>query len=244
MTTKRPLPSGEAPSRVDLDAMRGLVDDHPVVRHRFLERFRQGGWSKSQVRRWAGQQFYFSLSLPSAFAALHARIPDRLWQRKRRLVHLLALETFGSEEPDAHSHHFVELCAFLEIDVAELARRDPQPYTAAYVQLRLEICLDQARPIHVGLAAIAFGNEFLNVHIYRAYRGGIHLIPGCERAPIGYFDAHLKDEESDARVFTDLLAELVTGPEDLRAARAGVLELLDARVKFFEALYQDLASDD
>ena len=228
----------------ELGALRELVDTHPVVRHRFLERFRRAQWSKVQIRRWAEQQFYFSLSLPSAFAALHARIPDRLWQHKRKLVHLLALEAFGSEEAGAHSHHFLELCAFLGIDVAALTLRDPQPYTAAYVQLRLELCLDRARPIHVGLAAIAFGNEFLNIHIYRAYREGIRAIPGCERAPTGYFDAHLEDEESDTDVFTALLAETVTRPDDIAAARRGVLERLDARVTFFDALYQDLASDD
>lgn len=232
----------DADSRKDLNALRHLVDDHPVVQHPFLQRFRAGRWSRTQVRFWAEQQFYFSISLPSAFAALYARVPDRCWKAKRQLVKLLSVEAWGSDDLRCHSHHFVEFCNFFEIDVERLTEEAPRPYTQVYLQQRLAICLDSQRPVAVGLAAIALGNEILNLHIYRAYRDGIHRIPGCEDCPTGYFDAHLCDEEADAKVFADLFSAVADSATDFEAARAGLLELLDARVAFFDALCRDLES--
>lgn len=230
----------EGDGRFDLNSLRGLVDAHLVVRHSFLRRFRAGRWSRPQVRFWAEQQFYFSISLPSAFAAIYARVPDRCWKEKRELVKLLSAEAWGSDGLRCHSHYFVELCQFLEVDIQQLTKRTPRPYTDAYLQLRLAICLEPHRPIAQGLAAIAIGNEILNLYIYRAYRDGIHKIPGCEDCPTGYFDAHLNDEEADAEVFRRLFDATVSTDAEFRAAGAGLLELLDARVTFFDALTCDL----
>jgi pyrroloquinoline quinone (PQQ) biosynthesis protein C len=228
----------------DLNALRPLLDAHPVTNHPFLVYFREARWTRAQVRFWAEQQFYFSISLPSAFAAIYARAPDRCWKEKRELVKLLSVEAWGLDDFRCHSHYFIELCRFLDLDIAQLTQQRPRPYTEAYLQLRLAICLDAVRPVSQGLAAIAIGNEILNLYVYRAYRDGIHKIRGCEDCPTGYFDAHLNDEEADAEIFAKLFAAVVSSESDFDAAQAGLLELLDGRVTFLDALCDDLRSVD
>lgn len=228
--------SGLAPILIGL---RALVDSHPVLAHPFLSTFRSGSLSRSQLDLWAGQQFFFSISLPSAFAALYARIPDieRLWKDKCDLAELFKVEAWGTRETGHHSRHFIKLCDFLGINVDDL---EAKPYTERYIASRLEMCLNAARHIGQGLAGIGFGNEFLNLHIFRAYREGINKIPGCENCPTGYFDAHLRDEENDSRSFQALFNKLVTTEEEYYLAQQGLLELLDKRNEFFNDLWEDL----
>jgi hypothetical protein len=103
------------------------------------------------------------------------------------------------------------------------------------------MCLNADRHIGQGLAAIGFGNEILNLHIFHAYREGINKIPGFESCPTGYFDAHLRDEENDSRIFQALFSKLVTTEEEYYLAQQGLLELLDKRNGFFNDLWEDLS---
>jgi pyrroloquinoline quinone (PQQ) biosynthesis protein C len=225
-----------------LDLLRPILDSHRIRSHEFLVRFRDGQWSRQQGKTWVEQQFYFSISLPSAFAALYARIPDRFWHEKRAIVELLDVEAWGNPGLRCHSHHFRELAEFFGTDVAALSIRQPKQYTADYLKLRLDLCLNTDRPIAEGLAALALGNEILNLHLYSCYREGIHKIAGCEQCPTGYFDAHLSDEEEDAKVFARLFDAVVVTEQEYSAAQKALLEILDARLNYMDSLVADLNS--
>jgi len=216
------------------------VSSHPVINHEFLQRFEAGKFDIGQLQFWATQQFFFSISLPSAFAALYARVPNEFWKQKRHLVDLLKVEAWGSNETGCHSKHFIGLCQHLEIAVVKLTDRDCRPYTREYIDFRLELCLDPFRHLGEGLAAIAWGNELLNLHIFDAYRKGIGRIPGMQSCPTGYFDAHLQDEEHDAAVFQTLFRLTVKTDAEFQLAQRALIDLLDARVKFLDALLADL----
>ena len=163
-TATRKLTHGNRRSSIpSLLELGSLVDTHPVVSHCFLAAFSGGSLTKAQIRFWAVQQFFFSISLPSAFAALYARIPDRFWKEKRLLVDLLKVETWGSKDTACHSRHFMEFCSFLEINLDKLSEADAQPYTQRYLAARLEVCLNQNRHLGQGLAAIGLGNEALQL---------------------------------------------------------------------------------
>jgi hypothetical protein len=98
--------------------------------------------------------------LPGDPAALGAfRFSRFCWRQKRALVELLQIEAWGSRNARCHRHHFLELCAFLDIDVEALTSQEPKAYTQAYLERRLALCLDPSRPVVQGLAAIALGNE-------------------------------------------------------------------------------------
>lgn len=222
-------------------ALKSLLRQHPVISHEFLNAFRHGHLSKAHVKFWTVQQFFFSISLPSAFAALYARIPDHLWKKKRELVELLKVEAWGSKESGGHSGHFREFAEFLGIDLDQIQSSDARPYTRRYIEARLRMCLSPHGHLGGGLAAIGLGNEALNLYIFEAYREGIHKIPGLERCPTGYLDAHLRDEGDDSRVFLNLYEELVDTETEHEAARRSLLELLDMRVTFLDELSADLA---
>ena len=222
----------------NLQKLHEILWSHPVRHHPFLESFKAGRLTKAQVRYWFEQQFYFSVSLPSAFAALYARIPDASWKEKRKIIDLLNIEAWGATDLECHSHYFTEFAEYLGIDLAKLATTTPKPYVEDYRKLRFTFCLE--RPLVQGLAAIAFGNELLNMTIYQAYHDGIHKIPGLESCPSGYFDAHMRDETDDCNIFADLLKTLATKEEDWLLAETGLKELLDKRVIFFDRLMEDL----
>lgn len=228
------------PFRVDWDGIRRIVDVHPVVSHPFLCAFESGRLTKPQARFWVVQQFFFSVSLPSAFAAIYARVPDKWWKEKRALLDLLRVEAWGSRDYGSHSRHFMELCEYLEIDVEGLSEADAKDYTQRYVASRLDICLDTCRPLGQALLAIGLGNEVLNLFIFRAYRNGIRKIYGMEKCPTGYFDAHLQDESRDAQVFLDLFARVATSAEEQVIAQGGLRELLDKRLIYLDALWADV----
>ncbi len=220
-----------------LEKMKSVVEKHQVVRHPFLKAFAGGRLTFDQVRRWAEQQFYFSISLPSAFAALYARVDDRFWMEKRPLVGLINIEAWATGGPEAHSTFFIELARFLDLNLPELTSRPPKVYTRQYITARLNLCLD--RPIVQGLAAIALANEILNLYIFDVYRQGIQKCVGLG-CPTGYFDAHIRDEESDFRVFQSLFDVIAQGENDLRFAEMAVSELLNERIVFLDALSKDL----
>jgi hypothetical protein len=238
------FPTNESPDMVgswfkELDQ---IVVYHPVIGHEFLRQFSLGEFVREQLQLWAKQQFFFSISLPSAFAALYARVPDGFWKEKRHLVELLKVEAWGSTETGCHSRHFIELCDYLGIDVVSLQDTDCTQYTRDYLNLRLELCLSPSRHLGEGLASIAWGNELLNMHIFGAYQTGMKLGVSTHNCPPGYFDAHLRDEEHDAAVFQDLFRLTVTTDAEFNAARSALTMLLDARVRFFDALLADLNS--
>jgi pyrroloquinoline quinone (PQQ) biosynthesis protein C len=223
-----------------LDTLKSVVGEHAVIQHRFFSAFRNGEITKEQVVRWLEQQFYFSISLPSAFAAIYARTPDKFWQVKRSLVPLLDLEAWGSEDNDAHSNAFKKVTDFLQIDIQKLTEQEPKQYTNDYVSFRFNICFDSHRSIGEGLTAIALGNEVLNLYLYKAYREGIHKISGLENCPTDYFDAHLDDEEADFKIFAELFENLNLDSEEKERAKIALIELLDHRVTFLDHLSQDI----
>lgn len=220
--------------------MKVVVESHPVVNHQFLEAFRKGKLTKEQVHKWFVQQFFFSRSLPSCFAALYARVDNRFWKEKRALVDLLDVEAWGSTNATCHSGYFVELGAFLGVDLSAVTEEQMRPYTANYLAFRLDLCLNPSRSLGQGLAAIALANEVVNLSIFQAYREGINKIPGLETCPTGYFDAHLRDEQHDFEVFAQLYELMAKTLEDRRAAQRAVIRLLNKRKFFFDYLYQDL----
>lgn len=224
-----------------LNQIKSIPAKHPVIHHPFLEAFREGKLSVAQVKAWVEQQFYFSISLPSVFAALYARIPNQFWAEKRALVDLIKVEAWGSEDSH-HSQHFKELCNFLKIDLQQLTKQAPKPYTKDYLDYRLQLCLDPQRSLSDGLASIAIGNELLNLFLFKAYRQGIQKISGLEHCPTGYFEVHLADEHKDYMVFSQLFELISQAEMDLVSAKLALEQLLDQRVKFFDALYQDISA--
>lgn len=218
-----------------LEALKPIVNNHEVVTHPFLRAFAAGRLSKEQVVLWCTQQFYFSLSLPRCFAALYARFPERHWQQTGKLSDVLHTEAWGSTAHDAHSAFFQEVATYLNIDVDRLAVQVPEDFTTQYIEQRFAVCTDPNIHVSQGLAAIALGNEHLNLHIFRSYRAGIHRVKGLEDCPTGYFDAHLRDEAADFAVFQELF-DLMTTPELTQQAETTLKKLLDQRVEFFDAL--------
>lgn len=222
------------------EQMKSIVYNHDVATHQFLETFRRGKLTQEQFKLWLSEQFHFSISLPSAFGAIYARLPNRFWKEKRPLVELMNVEAWGSEEEGAHSGYFKELCEFVSLDIDELTQQYPKEYTREYLDLRLDMCLNPQWSVGVGLTCIGVGNEELNRILFQAYYEGINHIPGLEHCPTGYLKAHVDDEEADSLIFAKLYGLVVKTDAERQQAERGLIQLLDGRNLFFDNLSQDL----
>jgi hypothetical protein len=222
---------------MSLTKFRHIVENHPVTTHPFLEAFRTGALSVDDVKYWLSQQYRFSIQLANCFAALYAKIPHEWWGRKAALVNLITVEAWKptNDSQECHSSHFSELCDFLCFDPSSVPEAS---YTKRFLKHRLSLCLSY--PVTHGIASIALGNELLNMSIFRAYRDGIHKIPGLEGCPTGYFDTHLRDEEADFAIFDELYGLVDDGTEEIERT---LTKLLDHRSRYFDQLFADLKKD-
>jgi len=222
--------------------MMELVNAHPVVSHPFLKRFREGTLTREQVQRWAQEQFYFSLSFPDTLAILFARIPITNIREKRKLLDMLNQEARGGKDPDSHEAYLEQFITFLGLDGGVLLQQQPKWYTQQFIRKRQEICLQ--RPIEESLAALAIGNEILNLTIFNAYAHGINKVQELNNCPKDYFEAHLHDEQEDFDRLADAF-ESITRKNKIEEdrIRSAIIEMLDARKQYFDELLMDLESD-
>lgn len=213
-----------------------LIENHPVIHHPFLEDFSSGRVGMEEVRTWASQQYFHLLTLPNCFASLYARIPLPLWKEKQGLVRVLQGEVPHSPSRASHYSLFEALSSFLQIDLDALRKNGPAPYTARFVERRMELCHSSHYPVEMGLAAIGWGNEIVNLHLFEHYRKGFEIIPGLKKAPREYILAHLEEEGPDSLVFQGLLNRMIEEGASYSAMREGIQFLLDWRMDYFDGL--------
>ena len=217
-----------------LKSLQYLIDETPLLQHPLLTSFADLG--KSQVKSWAREQYYLSLSFADTLATLFARVPFEYVTEKRRLAEMFYREVRGGDDPRSHEAEFAAMASFLELDLEQLQQEKPKRYTQQFIDERLALC--SQKPIAQSLAAMALGNEYLNLSIFKAYRDGIVKVLDLESCPLGYFDAHLHDEYDDFKIM-DAAFHKVGGGLDKDIERA-VGELLDIRTSYCDALWEDL----
>lgn len=213
-----------------------LIDNHPVMRHPFLTDFASGKLGMEDVRTWASQQYFHLLTLPNCFASLYARIPLSLWKEKQGLVRVLQGEVPHSPTHSSHYSLFEALASFLAIDLDALRKEGPAPYTKRFIERRMELCHSPHYPIESGLAAIGWGNEIVNLHLFEQYRRGFETIPELKNAPREYITAHLEEEGPDSLVFQGLLDRMIEEGASYTSMREGIQSLLDWRMDYFDGL--------
>lgn len=217
----------------NLTALQHIVDEHPVTLHPLLTNF--GELEKPQVQSWAREQYYLSLSFADTLATLYARVPFTYVEEKRELAHMFYREVRGGNESDSHEAEFGDFASFLELDLLKLRQERPRVYTQRFIEERLAVCTDA--PIDCSLAAMALGNEYLNLTIFDTYRKGIQKIEGFEECPVGYFEAHLRDEHDDFRTMNRAFQKVCKRDD---GAQLAIKEMLDIRRKYFDELWEDL----
>jgi pyrroloquinoline quinone (PQQ) biosynthesis protein C len=207
---------------------------HPILEHPFLKRLSAGGFTKEQVKVWVSQQFYFSTQFPRCLAALYARIDD--FHASKPLVDFLSVEHWGSESKGAHWKQFRKALRYFDLQIGDLMVMQPFPETSEYLNFRLSLCLH--RTVEEGIGAVGFGHELVNERIFESYFKGMCCIRDIPEDVLTYFKVHVQDEPDDYEVFKQLM---LTGAENRKAfglLRKGAHDVLKARSKFFDAMYE------
>ena len=221
---------------LSLQNMRNILKQHPVISHKFLMDFSNGNFTKEQIKFWLEQQFFLSVSFPDALGFLFSRIPFEHIREKRKLAEMLLAEARGSGDPDSHEAHFKKLALFFGLDADSLLHQKPKNYTQNFIQKRTSICLEKS--LDESLAAIAIGNEILNLHIFQAYTNGIRNTKGLENCPTAYFDVHLRDEIDDFNILNNAFLAVSTNAKNIEKT---ILEISDARHVYFDKLLKDMS---
>ena len=223
-----------------LPALRYLVDESPLLHHPLLASF--ADLRQSQVKSWAREQYYLSLSFADTLATLFARVPFQYVAQKRELADMFYREVRGGNDLQSHEAEFAAMASFLELNLEQLQQERPKPYTQQFIDDRVALC--SQKPIAQSLAAMALGNEYLNLSIFKAYRDAIPTITGLENCPLGYFDAHLRDEHDDFKImdaaFQKVNSAGLNNSLEQRMIEQAVGELVDIRSRYCDVLWADL----
>ncbi|MBI2145916.1 iron-containing redox enzyme family protein [Candidatus Woesearchaeota archaeon] len=217
-----------------LNALQYLVDENPILQHPLLVSF--ADLRKSQVKSWAREQYYLSLSFADTLAILFARVPFTYVAEKRQLADMFYTEVRGGNDLYSHEAEFAAMASFLELNLEQLQQERPKTHTQQFIDDRLALC--SQKPIAQSLAAMALGNEYLNLSIFKSYRDGIPKISGLASCPLGYFDAHLRDEYDDFKIMDAAFQKVSSGLDN--GVERAVRKLLEIRTHYFDALWEDL----
>src|SRR6266849_920473 len=216
-----------------VSSLEGEFQQHPILRHEFLEALRAGLLSKEQVRIWVAQQYWFSRQFPRCLAALYARIDD--FEASRPLVDFLNVEHWGSGSPGAHWILFRDVLSFFDLNFEEMSWSQPLPETSEYLNLRLNMCLRKTPEEALGV--VAFGHEFVNCSIFEAYLGGMERLPDITDRALSYFRAHVAEEPNDYRLLREIMISTCQTPASWRLVKIGAHDVLSERSVFFDRIF-------
>jgi pyrroloquinoline-quinone synthase len=216
-------------------SLRRLVDDHPVLRHPFLEKARCGRLTVDQLRAFAVEEIFVSLSFPALLAEVICRIPYVRDDVRHTLIVNLYEEGGCGRIERSHARLLQRLAANLGVPDRDLSHACPVAETQTYVDRQFEVCRTQ--PFSHGLAAIGYANEYLVLLEYPPVR---HCCKahGFSDEAVAFFDANVEADTGHMKGVEEVLSRTCVGAEEWRAVAGAVSAALDARVLFYDGLWR------
>jgi pyrroloquinoline quinone (PQQ) biosynthesis protein C len=208
------------------------VNSHNIILHPFLEKLRNGGYSKEQIKIFVTQQFYFSNQFPRCLGALWCRISDH--EISLPLMKFLTIEHWGSSEQGAHWTLYEKVLAFFDLTINELKASQPFDETKTYLDFRFDLCLNGT--VEEGLGCMGFAHELVNEKIFKSYYDGVKSIANVPDSALNYFKSHVEDEPEDYRIFKNIIQKYVTVKDKLELVEKGALDTLSKRELYFDRM--------
>jgi pyrroloquinoline-quinone synthase len=208
--------------------LRRFVDEHAVLRHRFLVAVDSGGATRNDLIQWALQDRHVSYQFPR-FIGFLISIADDFEVRAVLAENLW--EEFGEGDPNrAHAMLLDNLLQSMGVLECELDS-PPAEGTKAFLQTQRELATSS---LWKGIGAFCYANEYLSLAEFRPLEQAIRT--QFPSADLSYFEENVG---ADSR-HTELLESLIDRAVENDASRAdieeGVRAALDARICFYDTL--------
>jgi pyrroloquinoline-quinone synthase len=204
-----------------------------LLAHPFLERCRTGEIQRSELDRFLVQHGKYSRHFTQYLCALISQFDSG--SDVTRLAANLA-EELGFDEGDRvpHSRIYSEMLDSFGLDL-ERARTLPQ--TQAFIDTMFTLC---RRPGGLeGLAALCFGAEAVVPSLYTRLIEGFESV-GVKRDALEFFSLHVECDDGHAETMFEILERMMArSPTARQAAIAAGKQVVDARLRMFDALSAD-----
>lgn len=216
---------------------RRIVKDHQVLRHPLLEAARRHELTKAQLKIFAIQESFVSLSFPAMLAETIAHVPYALEQVRYPLIVNMFEEVGERDLSQSHPSLLRSLAKGLGASDEEVVNSKPLPKTEAYLGMLFEICRGESYLRSLG--AIGYGNEYLVLFEYPPFRDATRAVGG-EDAILRFFDVNIEADAEHTVNLERTLAAACRGSGDVGQILDGMLQSLQARQVFYDGLWEEI----
>lgn len=220
-------------------AMRARVDTFPILEHPYFQRVTAGEISPADLSGWALQDRHVSYMFPQLIALIVAGFaaPHRAAvQGRLALVRNLWEEMGEGEYSTCHSTLMDDMLLSLGVAPDKLLV-EPLPATRRFIDLQLELAHDSP---FAGLGAFCYANEYLVLREYPPMQAAVEQqFPGAD---IRFFLANWEVDGHHTELVEEAIGSLAVTEEDYGEVESGAEQALQARVAFYDDLYERLLS--
>jgi pyrroloquinoline-quinone synthase len=213
--------------------MRRMVDEHPILNHRFFTHLRSGSAKPDTLITWALQDRHVAYMFPRLIALVVAGIPAKNESTvKARMPLIENLWEEAGEGTYERAHSTLMDALLISIGVpAESLYVEPLASTRRFIDLQFDLSRENAL---AGAGAFCYANEYLALKEYPPIQDAILAsFPG---ANIRFFEANWEVDGHHTELAEECIVQLCESEEDFGEARRGAETALVARMAFYDEL--------
>ncbi|HUK57498.1 MAG TPA: iron-containing redox enzyme family protein [Nitrospiria bacterium] len=216
---------------VFLKTIKEEILTHPVMTHRFWNRFEKGAFTMEGLKRFSLHYYLHVLQTRLYDAMVLARTPSEAIQAA--LASIL-WDEYGRGNPErTHPAQFRKFLCALDLQEHDWNTVTPLPEFEAYRDVHLRLCQDY--DFHVGLGVVGLAMEYPIPFLYEKLVPGFRL-HGISDDALEFFLEHMPIDEIHSSLMEAAIRPELESPEHQAFVREGARRSLDARYLLMEAL--------
>lgn len=216
--------------------LKRLVKNHPVLTHPFVLSASKGQLNIDQLRSFALQESFVSLSFPTMMAEVICKIPFHLEEVRYPLITNLFEEAGEYKPANSHPSLLRKLAVALGAKKEEIESAEPLPETVTYLEKLFALC--RSNNYLDGLAAIGYGNEFLVLFEYPPFKKACKQL-GLSAEILEFFDVNIKADVAHAANIDKVILLSCSDSVSVKSVIDATIAALDARQIFYDGLIKE-----
>lgn len=214
------------------DVLGAIAPCHPLWKHPFLERARQGRVSVQEVRVLATQMYRFCREFNRILAATLVLCPD---ERARVVIAANLFDELGGGDADkTHPELFRRFTRALGITDQELEATPVEPETVHLIDTYLGLA--QKYGYLASLGGICYASENIVSTLYRVLLSGIQSGVSVSEKDLVFFHVHLEMDCDHADALIDVVNAGVKSVAEAKKVVMAIRDALAARMRFFDGI--------
>lgn len=223
-------------ARVFLQELQTRIDQHPFLRHPFLQRFVAQPLTFQQARTFALLYYPHILRTRLYQANTLGITPD---ERIQAVFAAILHDEYGNGDPSrSHMEIYRKLLRALDISEAEMADPPIIPEMQAYIDSMMRLTQGCDWLAAVGVAGIA--GEWPIPPYYRILLQGLRTVPGITDDALELFIGHIDLDIEHSRLIEEAILPHLATREGQAALWRGVKLNLDARLVQLNGLQREV----